>query len=241
MTCTATVMVTADTTNVAVANGLADEGNPVQADDDADVVILVHGLVIDKSNNAPIQTLELPDGTTADLPTAHEGDTVTFTLHYTFSGDPVTNGTIVDVLPAGLQYVVGSATSNAEFTFAGYDSTTRTLSWTAAHVTASGTLTYQAVVMVGASELSQPLTNVATIASDQTQPDMASSDVFVPTIPAGETSKPTPPPTDTLAPTTGPSNPGSSLMLILAVLGILILGIGFVTPVPAVIRRRNQR
>ena len=54
--------------------------------------ILVHGLVIDKSNNAPIETLELPDGTTADLPTANEGETVTFTLHYTFSGDPVTNG-----------------------------------------------------------------------------------------------------------------------------------------------------
>ena len=135
---------------------------------------------------------------------------------------------------------VGSASSNAEFTFAGYNSTTRTLSWTAANVTASGTLTYQAVVMVGASELSQPLTNVATIASDQTQPDLASSDVFVPTIPAGETSKPTPPPTDALAPT-GPSNPGSSMLLVLAVLGILILGIGIVTPVPAAVRRRNQR
>ena len=65
----------------------------------------VHGLVIAKSNDAPIESLELPDGSTADLPTADEGSTVTFTLHYTFSGAPVTHGVITDVLPIGLTYV----------------------------------------------------------------------------------------------------------------------------------------
>jgi hypothetical protein len=30
-------------------------------------------------------------------------------------------------------------------------------------------------------------------------------------------------------------------MLILAVLGLLVVGIGFITPVPAVVRRRNNR
>ncbi|HEV8403729.1 MAG TPA: hypothetical protein VGQ31_11930, partial [Candidatus Limnocylindrales bacterium] len=58
--------------------------------------------------------------------------------------------------------------------------------------------------------------------------------------PAAETHKPTPPPTDTLA-TTGPSNPGSSMVLILAALATLILGVSFVTPVPAAVRRRNRR
>ena len=52
--------------------------------------------------------------------------------------------------------------------------------------------------------------------------------------------EPTPPPTDTLAPT-APSSPGSNMALILAALGILILGLSFVTPVPAVARRRGRR
>ena len=229
MTCTAIVDVTADTTNVAVVHGLTDKGSPVQASDDAKVVILVHGLVIAKSNNAPIETLELADGTTADLPTAEIGATVTFTLNYTFSGDPVTNGKITDVLPQGLTYVDGSATSDAQFTFDSYDSATRTLTWNAATVSASGTLTYQATVDAGANTLKQPLENTATIDSDQTAPDSDTSDVFVPAPPAGETFVPTPPPTDALAPTE-PSDPGISLMLVLAILGILVTGVMFVTP-----------
>ena len=79
--------------------------------------------------------------------------------------------------------------------------------------------------------------NVATIDSDETQPDDAASDVFVPVVPLAETA----PPTDVIASDDGPSAPGFSLMLILAVLGGLILVIGFVTPVPEVVRRRNRR
>src|SRR6185436_14099581 len=132
MFCSATVAVTANKTNVAVAEGTSPEGNDVEDHDDAVVDILTHGLVIAKSNDAPLETLELPAGSpgcqpapatcTADLPTADEGETVTFTLNYTFSGDPVTNGKITDVLPVGLTYVDSSATNSDEFTFAGYDS-----------------------------------------------------------------------------------------------------------------------
>ena len=240
MTCTSTVEVLVDTTNVAVAHGLTAEGNPAEASDEAVVDVLVHGLTIDKTNDAPLETLELPDGGTAKLPTASEGDTVHYTLTYTFSGDPVSHGVITDVLPEGLQYVDGSATSNDEFTFAGYDAGTRTLSWTAATVTESGSLTYSALVLTGASELSQPLANVATIHSDQTEPDDAVSDVFVPVIPAGETDKPTAPPTDVLG-TTTPTQPGNNLLFVLIGLGALIVGIGFVTPVPAPSRRRDRR
>jgi hypothetical protein len=98
-------------------------------------------------------------------------------------------------------------------------------------------VTYQAKVDVGASELAQPLENIATIDSDQTEPDDDVSDVFVPVIPQAETA----PPTDVLADPEGPSAPGSSLLLVLAVLGGLVLAIGFVTPVPQAIRRRNGR
>ncbi len=204
---------------------------------------LTHRLVISKSNDAPIQTLDLPDGSKADLPTADPGDTVTFTLHFTFSGDPVTNGQISDVLPNGLTYVPDSATDGAQFTFDSYDSATRTLTWDAASVSASGNVTYKATVDVRANVLPQPLENVAAIKSDQTPADSDSSDVFVPAPPLGETFKPTPhstpPPTDTLAPTE-PSDPGVSLTLLLAVLGALVAGVMVVTPVPAVVRRRKK-
>jgi fimbrial isopeptide formation D2 family protein len=239
MTCTATILVIFNKTNIATAHGVTAEGNPVEDTDNAVVEILVHGLVIAKSNDAPIEHLELPDGTFADLPTAKEGSTVTFILHYTFSGAPVTHGVITDVLPVGLTYVAGSATNSGEFIFAAYNPTTRTLTWNAATVSASGTVTYKAKVDKGAAALDQPLTNVATIDSDQTEPSSDTSDVFVPVPPLAETHVPTAPPTDTVAQTEGQS--GSSLPLILAILGVILLAVAFVTPVPAPVRRRNRR
>jgi uncharacterized repeat protein (TIGR01451 family) len=171
---------------------------------------------------------------------AKAGSTVTYTLTYQVGTVAVDNGIITDVLPAGVTYVVGSASSNSQFTFTSYDTGSRTLTWTAESASTGGSLTYKVTIDAGADILSQPLTNHATIDSDQTSPDTASSDVFVPAPPAAETSKPTPPPTDALA-ATGPSNPGGSLALILAALAVLVLGIGFVTPVPAAVRRRNRR
>ena len=216
------------------SNCPADEGDE---DCDTTTTVAVFSLVIDKTNDAPLEELVLPDKTVVSLPTADEGETVTYTLTYTVGANDVTNAVITDVVPDGLQYVDGSATSNDEFTFDGYDSTTRTLSWMAAKVTENGSVTYKALVLKGASELAQPLTNVASIDSDQTPPDDASSDVFVPVIPLSETA----PPTDVSGHTQGTSAPGFSLMLILAFLGGLILVIGFVTPVPEVVRRRNRR
>jgi hypothetical protein len=37
------------------------------------------------------------------------------------------------------------------------------------------------------------------------------------------------------------SQPGTSLPLILAILGVILLAVAFVTPVPATARRRNRR
>jgi uncharacterized repeat protein (TIGR01451 family) len=209
------------------------------ADCDTDTTVSQASLLIDKSNDAPLKHIELPPPAPAvDLPTALEGSTVTFTLHYTFGGDPVTNGIITDVLPVGLTYVPGSATNSAdlEFTFVDYTAATRTLTWTADTVDASGTVTYQAKVDIGAAKLPQPLRNVATIDSDQTQPDSDTSDVFVPAPPKVETG----PPTDIEAPTTT-GTPGSSLPLILAVFAAILFTVVLVTPVPATARRRNRQ
>ena len=52
--------------------------------DNAEITVACEfGLIIDKTNDAPLGILELPDGSTADLPTADEGETVTYTLAYT--------------------------------------------------------------------------------------------------------------------------------------------------------------
>jgi uncharacterized repeat protein (TIGR01451 family) len=198
-------------------------------------------LTIDKANDAPLVTLVLPDGTSTKLPTAKEGSTVSYSLTYHVSDTSVTAGVISDHLPAGLQYVAGSATSNAEFTFDGYDATTRILSWTAAKVSVGGALGYKALVLDGANALVQPLTNVATIDSAQTEPATAHSDIYVPVPPKAETSKPTAPPTEALAATDATSGPGSSLLLLLAGFGLLVLSLIIVNPVPARVRRRNQR
>jgi uncharacterized repeat protein (TIGR01451 family) len=240
MTCTAAHTVTqADITAGHYLNtACVDATGATQACASANVVGAT--LTITKTNNAPIVTLDLPNGTTTDLPTAKEGSTVTFTLTYTLGDVSVNNGSLTDVLPVGLLYVTGSATSNSDFTFVGYDAGTRTLTWSAETVTENGALTYQAKVQTGASAFSQPLTNTATIVSGETSPDTATSDVFVPVVPKGETFVPTPPPTDTLAPT-APSAPGSSMVLLLAVLGILVGGLAFITPVPAAVKRRNRR
>ena len=147
----------------------------------------VFSLVIDKTNDAPLEDLVLPDKAVASstLPTANEGATVTYTLGYTIGAIDVTNAVITDVVPKGLQYVDGSATNNAEFTFDGYDSTTRTLSWTAAKVTENGSVTYKALVTQG-RQRSSPSRSPTWRRSSPTRPSptMTSSDVFVPVDPA---------------------------------------------------------
>ena len=192
-------------------------------------------LGIVKDNDAPLTTVDTEQGQ-VQLPTANEGATVTYTLKYNTNGIPQTNGVVTDVLPVGITYVDGSASSNDEFTFISYTAATRTLRWEAPTLTKGGTLTYKATVDEGAADLQQPLVNVATIVTDQQPPDDDDSPVFVPPTPLDLT----PPPTDTLAPSATPSNPGFSLMLILIAVAVIALGIGLVTPVPEHVRRRDR-
>jgi uncharacterized repeat protein (TIGR01451 family) len=189
-------------------------------------------------------------GTDPDLgvPAAKIGDTLHYTLAYQ-GGGTLTNAVIVDVLPQGLEYVAGSAQGNADFADGTYDAGTRTITWLALHVLTqdggndvSGSVTYDVKVLETAPDFAQPLVNLATIDSDETALDSATASVAVLAPPLELTPPPkvTPPPTDTLAPETSTSNPGFALMLILLGVAGLTLGIGFVTPTPERVRRRNR-
>jgi hypothetical protein len=79
--------------------------------------------------------------------------------------------------------------------------------------------------------------NVATIDSDETEPDSDTASVAVLAPPL----ELTPPPTNILVPETGTSNPGFALMLVLLGVAGLALGIGFITPVPESVRRKERR
>jgi len=225
--------------NVASASS-SNEGDNVLGNnsDGASITVLCSALSIQKSFTGNT------NGTDPDLnvPSAKIGDTLHYTLHYTGAG-PIVNATITDVLPVGLEYVSGSAAGDANFTFDSYDSTTRTLTWKAASGLpdpASGDVTYDVKVLATAPERPQPLVNTATIVghtpsgAELTDSDTASVAVLAPPLEL------TPPPTDTLTPQTSTSNPGFALMLILLGVAGLALGVGFITPVPERVRRRER-
>jgi uncharacterized repeat protein (TIGR01451 family) len=183
------------------------------------------------------------------VPAANIGDTLHYTLAYQ-GGGTITNAVITDVLPQGLQFVDGTAHGNADFGDGVYDAGTRTITWHALHVltqaeggAVSGSLTYDVTVLETAPDFAQPLVNLATIASDETAPDSSTAAVAVLAPPLELTPPPvhiTPPPTSTLTPESAPSNPGLALMLLLFGIAGLALGIGFVTPTPERVRRRNR-
>ncbi|MEA2518411.1 MAG: hypothetical protein QOF49_491, partial [Chloroflexota bacterium] len=216
----------------------------VDPDCDTDTTVSESILSIDKSVTGNTA------GTDPDLnvPAANIGDTLTYTLHYTGEG-PLLEAVITDVLPQGLAYKVGSGEAGddgSDFDFVGYDASTRTLTWIgngegqSIPNPADGDVTYQVTVLTTAPELSQPLVNVATIVAvtpdDEQLTDTDTQKVAVLAPPL----ELTPPPTSTLTPQSGTSNPGFALMLILIGVAGLTLGIGFVTPVPARVRRRDR-
>jgi uncharacterized repeat protein (TIGR01451 family) len=207
----------------------------------ASVAVVCSALQIQKSFTGNTAGTD-PD---LDVPAANIGDTLHYSLAYTGSG-PLHNSVITDTLPQGLAYVDGSAAGNADFNPGVYDSTTRTITWHAKGVLpdpASGTVTYDITVLDTAPDFAQPLVNLATIDSDETPVDQATASVAVLAPPLELTPPPvhvTPPPTSTLTPESAPSNPGFALMLMLFGIAGLALGIGFVTPTPERVRRRNR-
>ncbi len=236
--CSVTLTVLVSTTNVAVATGHTQQRPDKDVTDHDNATVRVPALVIAKSYTGNTGGTAV-DGTGI----AKIGDTLTYTLAYDLSEGPVTNGVITDKLPVGLAYVTGSATNNAEFTFQGYNAGSRTLTWTAANVTADGSVIYRVTVLNDAFQRPQPLENLATIDSDQTSPSTDKSDVLVQVV-HGETDAPkiTLPPTDTLnSDDQAPSNPGFGLMLTLFVLAGIGLVAGYLAPTPGRLRRERIR
>ncbi len=222
--------------NTAVAVSSNEPGDVLGNNSDSATieVTCTSALVIDKSFTGN------SGGTDPDLgvPAAKIGDTLHYSLKYTGAGT-LTNAVITDTLPNGLDYVAGSAAGNADFNAGTYDSTSRTITWHAKGVLpdpASGTVTYDVKVLATAPDFAQPLVNLATIKSDETPLSRDTASVAVLAPPEALT----PPPTSTLTPETGTSNPGFALMLVLLGIAGLALGIGFVTPVPTRVRRRDR-
>jgi len=230
-TCTKTI--TVSTSNTAVATGHLGEGS-VSSTASATVSVATPAptLVIAKAVTGNT------NGTDAilNVPSAKVGDTLTFTLTYTLGNGPVTNAVITDVMPLG--YGAPTAISNDGT----WDATTRTITWKWTTLSASGTVSYKVVVLTGADARPQPLTNVASIVSDQTAPASASRDVAIPGAVLAATATPlvTPPPTDTSSVPEG-SGTGNSLLLVLLALAGFMTALGILVPVPARSRRRGRR
>ncbi|TMD32221.1 MAG: DUF11 domain-containing protein [Chloroflexi bacterium] len=175
------------------------------------------------------------------VPSAKVGDNLLYTLTWTLKSGPVHNAVIVDHLPAGMTAPTSISDGGV------YDAVTNTITWhlgTIAGPDDSGFVTYNVKVKAADAALAQPLRNVATIKSDETPEDSDDAVVAV----QGEvkqstpTPRVTPPNTSTGdAPSGTPGNPGVNLMLILLTLGAVTLVVGFLTPAPATVRRRNRR
>jgi uncharacterized repeat protein (TIGR01451 family) len=231
-----------NTATVASSNEPASaQGN--NKDDASITVTCSSALVIDKdvsgNTGGTFNDPTDPNNPLNGLKQAKIGDTLTYTLHYAGAG-PLTHVVITDPIPAGLAYVAGSATGDANFDPGVYDPTTRTITWNQPDPTvalpdpASGDVTFKVKVLAAAAEIGV-VDNVATIVSDQTPLD--DGEVPVGVLPPPEAL--TPPPTSTITARTEMSNPGFSLMIILLAAAAVTLAVGFVTPVPARSRRRN--
>jgi uncharacterized repeat protein (TIGR01451 family)/fimbrial isopeptide formation D2 family protein len=114
----------------------------------------VPGLIIDKA--ADTEQVDVSAG---------KDTTVTWTLSYALTDGPVTNVVISDPLPAGLEYVDGSASHDGA-----YDAASRTLTWSFASLSEDGSVSFQTTV-AASMDGGTTIENVATIDSDETAPD----------------------------------------------------------------------
>ena len=191
--------------------------------DTSNVTVRVPSLVIEKAADRHVIDV-----------TAGKDTTVTWTLTYTLANGPVTNAVITDPIPAGLSYVAGSASNGGV-----YDSNSRTLTWTFATLSASGSVTFKTTVdsNIGGGV---SFTNVATIKSNETAPDTGQDTIRTSEAPPPQAATPTPRPS---VPNTAmvPGQNGQPIQIPIEFLVIFFLGsLGALTlaNVKAVRRRR---
>ncbi len=197
--------------------------------DTSTVIPRVPTLVIDKV--ADVEEIAITGPANAPVATP---SVVTWTLTYTLANGPVTNAVISDEVPAGLEYVDGSASGGGVF-----DEATNTITWTYPTLTESGSVTFQTSVDPETISRTEPTVNVAVIDSDETTPDDGedSITVTVETPPQGGNPTPTPGLPDTA---TGLSPTGEPVNVPVEILAFVFIGsMGALTL--ANVRARNRR
>jgi fimbrial isopeptide formation D2 family protein/uncharacterized repeat protein (TIGR01451 family) len=160
---------------------------PEECDDTSTVIPRVPTLVIDKVANVEVITITGPADALVATPSV-----VTWTLTYTLTNGPVTNAVITDEVPAGVEYVDGSASDGGVYTDAD-----RTLTWTFPTLTSSGSVTFQTTVDPETISRVAPTVNIAVIDSDETEPDEGQDSIRVTVIPPPAGGNPTPSMPDT--------------------------------------------
>ncbi len=159
------VVVTSPNTQCPDTETIGDECTDV-----SDVTVRVPELVIEKAASVgEVHFVFNADGSLKSV--TPDGAQVTWTLTYTLTNGPVTNGVISDPLPDFLTFV--SADNGGT-----YDAGTRTVSWTFANLDASGSVSFVTSVDSDAPETG-PIVNVASIVSDQTPKDTGTDEVRV--------------------------------------------------------------
>ena len=144
---------------------LADE-----CDDDSIVTVRVPTLVIDKSADTEVVHFVFDaDGNVLSV----DPEQVTWTLTYTLANGPVTDAVITDPLPDFLVFV--SASDGGV-----YDPATGIISWELGDLTVDGSdrVSFVTTVDPDAPE-TDPILNVATIDSNETQPDDGEDSITV--------------------------------------------------------------
>lgn len=230
-TCSFTAVVNETETDVVTATVSDNEEN--EASDDDDATVTVTDLVIDKS----VENSTKDRGTDDGAVKANPGDTLHYTLDWTMTNGPLHGVVISDVLPEGL----GTPSNISDGGV--YDAARRTITWDLGTVEGDGSVSYDVVVAAGASAMEQPLRNVATIDSDETNPDSDDADTSV--IPGGEvggeTSRPTLPPTDAIRGDGSDGSSGTGLALTILFLVGLVAAASVLTPARVKARRRDRR
>jgi uncharacterized repeat protein (TIGR01451 family) len=142
--------------------------------------------------------------------------TVNWTLTYTLTNGPVTGAVITDTVPTGLVFVAGSAGTGS------YDSGSKTITWDLGDLAASGSVSFQTTVDVATISRSAATVNVATIQSDQTEPDSGQDSVTVSVTAPPLAGNPTPTPAGQVPNTAmGPLGGAPTVLLTLVLLGSL--------------------
>ncbi len=194
----------------------------------ATVVVKCSSLVIDVSaDTEEVHFAFDADGNVLSVDPAH----VTWTLLYTLTDGPVTNAVITDALPEHLNLV--SASDGGA-----HDAASGVLSWKLGTLAENGVVSFVTTVDPEAPE-TEPIVNVASIASDQT-PEEAGQDEIRVTSGAELGGNPAPPPTvpDTAL---AAGRSGTPLSIPLGLLLVLVggsLGVRTLTTARAVRRRR---